>query len=70
MDYDRLCALFGRTWSYITPAYFYNELDLYDIAKLAPLVPPVDYAACWEGRKKKNTGLEDAIKDGVVTRSN
>ena len=69
LDYDRLCALLGRSWPYITPEYFYREMDLYDIAKLVPLVDPAGYEACWTGRRerKRNDALEK--RDGVVGRT-
>lgn len=70
LDYDRLCALLGRSWPYITPEYFYGEMDLFDIAKLVPFVDPAGYEACWTGRKRpKNRALADAVSDGVVGRT-
>lgn len=70
LDYDRLCALLGRSWPYITPGYFYKEMDLFDIAKLVPFVDPAGYEACWTGWKRpKNRALADAVGDGVVGRT-
>lgn len=65
MDYDKLCALLGRTWAYITPAHFYEEMDMYDIQKLAPFLDGRDYAACF-GRRSEN--LDQAARDGVIRR--
>lgn len=65
LDYDRLCAALGRTWGYITPAYFYMEMDLFDVAKLAPFMAKGDYEACWRG-KAAGSGIEQLRKDGVI----
>lgn len=69
MDYDRLCAVLGRNWSYITPEFFYMEMDDHDVNKLVPLLDPGVYEACWIGREqRKHQNLKEAEADGVITR--
>lgn len=68
LDYDRLCAVLGRSWDYITPQYFYNEMDMFDISKLVPFIQPADYRACWTGYE--NTDLDRLRKDGVIRGNN
>ena len=68
LDYDRLCALLGRSWDYITPTYFYNEMDMFDVSKLVPFISAEDYKACWTGHD--GADLEKLRRDGVIGGSN
>lgn len=67
LDYDRLCAAFCREWPYITPDYFYHEMDIWDLNKLAPMMDPKLYASCWISRGNGG-GLDEAVADGVIRR--
>lgn len=67
IDYDRLCALVGKTWAYITPSYFYEEMDIFDVSKLVPLLDQAEYLLCWS-RRRKGKNIEQAVKDGVIKR--
>lgn len=64
LDYDRLCALLGRSWDYITPEHFYNEMDMFDISKLVPFIDPALYSACWVGHDRAD--IDKLRKDGVI----
>ena len=68
LDYDRLCALLGKSWPYVTPQFFYEEMDLFDAAKLIPFVDPREYDACWIGRRTNKKSLDKAVADGVIRR--
>lgn len=67
LDYGRLCAAVCREWSYITPDYFFLEMDTWDINKLVGMMDPKLYAACWISSKKSHN-LDAAEADGVLRR--
>ena len=64
LDYDRLCAVLGRHWNYITPQHFYCEMDMFDVSKLVPFLRPEEYGACWTGHD--GSGVERLRRDGVI----
>lgn len=40
---------------------------MYDCAKLAPFLDPLEYSLCWSKRKERGKNLEQAKKDGVIS---
>ena len=64
LDYDRLCAVLGRRWSYITPEHFYTEMDLSDISKLTPFLTKEEFDVCWTGRRRSDH--RKLRKDGII----
>lgn len=53
---------------YITPSYFYEEMDIFDLNKAISCMDPKAYLECFpEARNRKNReAIDEAISRGVI----
>ena len=52
----------------MTPSYFYEEMDIFDLNKAISCMDPKAYAECFPGqaRKSDKASIERAIAHGVI----
>lgn len=66
VDYELLAAVLGKHWPFITPDYFYYEMDDWELNRYISLLPYEDAARVFGLRPRQTKGVRDLVRDGVI----